>query len=301
MRSGCYAVCHKQLGDLVLLEPSFRFLRERTGGSIRLLTRSGHAALVELMEGVEPSPPIPWAPARELFAFDVTSKSIWRSLWVPAARKTVILRDPNEETLSVRMVFGSGRVSRPLGESYVADHYLCALGGDGPGVPRLNPPPGDWRPAGLVDEPFLLVNPTAGWKRKCWSSAAWAKVLNALGSVYRGGMILTSGGQQWQREICLRVAAQCSGATVLAGTSLPEFLWLCANAGAIATVDGSATHLARAFDTPAVSLFGVTSPANWHSSSPRHIALVAGEGSRMREKGAIQVEEVVGTLERLLS
>ena len=48
---GCLVICHKQLGDLTLLEPAMAKLVEVYGG-VDLLTRSGHAALVSLMEGV---------------------------------------------------------------------------------------------------------------------------------------------------------------------------------------------------------------------------------------------------------
>ena len=43
---GCYAVFHKQLGDLVLLEPTLAKLCEHHGAPVECMTRSGHAPLL---------------------------------------------------------------------------------------------------------------------------------------------------------------------------------------------------------------------------------------------------------------
>lgn len=65
-------------------------------------------------------------------------------------------------------------------------------------------------------------------------------------------------------------------APILAGaTSLREFLWLCASARLVVTVDGAASHLASAFGVPALTLFGPTPVVHWHRPSPRSVALVA--------------------------
>lgn len=59
------------------------------------------------------------------------------------------------------------------------------------------------------------------------------------------------------------------------GTSLREFLWLCANAGAVLTVDGAAAHLAAAFSVPSLAIFGPTSLLNWHLVGPQTKAVQA--------------------------
>ena len=50
---GCYAVFHKQLGDLVLLEPTLAKLCEHHGAPVECMTRGGHAPLLQLMPGVQ--------------------------------------------------------------------------------------------------------------------------------------------------------------------------------------------------------------------------------------------------------
>ena len=51
--SRCLAIFHKQLGHLVLLEPTLRHLSRASGSKVDLITRSGFRQLMSLMPNVD--------------------------------------------------------------------------------------------------------------------------------------------------------------------------------------------------------------------------------------------------------
>ena len=60
---------------------------------------------------------------------------------------------------------------------------------------------------------------------------------------------MTSASMDWQIQHCREIQEK-SGSLVrslASGTTLENFLWLCSRARAVLTVDGAASHLARAF------------------------------------------------------
>ena len=270
--SGCYAAFHKQLGDLVLLEPALSRLRDHHGAPVRLMTRTGHADLVALMSGVRFTRGLSLVPAGDLYCFDPLNKSAFRSLFAPAARRRLIVPERAELSWYHKFLFSAVR-NPELGGSYVAEFFwehtpvpsrepFCP--------PRLVRPPSGWAPPGVTAKQFALVNPTSGWRKKMWTAEGWAAVLAALGEQR---FILTNAGADWQaghaRAICESSRAR------VCPTDLKQFLWLCANARFVLTVDGAASHLAAAFGVPCFTLFGPTSIANWHRPAPRHIAFQA--------------------------
>lgn len=273
--SGCYAVFHKQLGDLVLLEPALSRLRDHHGGPVRLLTRSGHAPLAALMSGIRLVRGIPLAPAGDLYCFDPLNKSAMRSLFAPVWSRKFLPAEHRELSWFHSVLFP--RVNTPdLGASYVAEFFWShtPVPAKAPfRLPKLAQPPAAWAPPGRVPGSYILVNPTAGWRRKSWTADGWARVLKALDAPF----LLAGGGLDWQVAQCLDIVEKAGGrAENLAGsTSLKEYLWLCANARAVLTVDGVASHLALAFGVRCLTLFGPTSLQNWHRPALGHIALQA--------------------------
>ncbi len=279
---GCYVVFHKQLGDLVLLEPALSRLRAHHGEPVRVLTRNGHAPLLHLMQGIAMQRGVPLLPRSHLYCFDPFNKSALRSALAPALVKKCILPEKSEMKWFHPLLFGRVIVSELL-DRYVAEYFwdnvpVPATHPFRP--PRLDTPPSSWRPTGIGEAPFLLVNPTSGWRRKSWIPSRWAELLQAIHAFAPLPMVMTSGSIDWQIEQCSRIADETGPClTRLAhGTRLEEFLWLCANAEMILTVDGSASHLAQAFGVPSVTLFGPTSISNWHYETPRNIAIQAPPG-----------------------
>lgn len=295
---GCYAAFHKQLGDLVLLEPALARLRAHHGSPVRLFTRNGHADLVSLMPGVEFVGGLAWHPAEVLYCFDPLNKSALRALLAPVRERKLIVPERAELRWYHPLIF-SAETHPELGDSYVAEFFwehTPVASGEAFRPPELNRPPAAWAPRGWGSGSYLLVNATSGWKRKMWNVEGWVTLLRSLGSNHR--IVLTSGPSPWQREHSAAIA-EAIGA-VLEPTTLREFLWLCANARAVLTVDGAASHLAAAFGVPSLTLFGPTSLANWHRASPSQLAFQALEDADgVRRLKTLRAEAIIETAARL--
>lgn len=277
--SDCYVVFHKQLGDLVLLEPTLDRLRAHHQGRVWVFTRGGHVPLMQLMGGGVMPGGFPFRPRQHLYCYDTVRKSIWRSLITPTMRKISILPDRNELGWFGHLLFRDIRAPG-LGQQYVAEYFwentpVPARGAFRP--PRLDRPPEDWRPADLPSGPFILLNATSGWQRKSWRSEGWAEVVRALHDAGAPPVVMTSATSHWQVEHCRQIQSLADGFVHFAPspTTLRHFLWLCANARMVLTVDGAAGHLSAAFGVPGLTLFGPTNLRNWHFPTENHIALQA--------------------------
>jgi len=167
-----------------------------------------------------------------------------------------------------------------LGNCYVAEYFWAhtPVPTTAPfRPPQLTRPPAAWRPSGWNDAPFVLLNPTSGWRQKTWTAEGWAAVLRTLHEAGSPRVLMTSASTDWQVAHCREIETQ-AGAQVSSlanGTSLENFLWLCAHADMVLTVDGAASHLAAAFGRRSLTLFGPTNMANWHHPTPLNRALSA--------------------------
>lgn len=270
---GCYAVFHKQLGDLVLLEPALARLRDHHDAPVMLMTRNGHADLVLLMEGVRAVKGLPFRPAKALYCFDPLPKSALRSILAPTLTRHLVA--PEKWELHWYHQFLFPRPSNPdLANCYIAEYFWknTPVPSTKPfRPPILKPPPGDWAPEGVEPGGYVLLNATSGWKKKMWTVAGWTALLKSLKPDCP--VVLTSAGSDWQRDHCGRIAT-ATGSAFLSSTP-KQFLWLCANARMVLTVDGAASHLAAAFGVPCFTLFGPTSIAHWHRPAPGNFAYQA--------------------------
>lgn len=302
---GCYVVFHKQLGDLLLLEPALSRLAAHHGSPVRLLTRGGHEALVSLMSDVEIHSGPTFRPARHLYCFDPVNKSATRALFAPALHKTCIL--PNKEELSWfhRLIFHPIIVPE-LQDEYIAEYFwqnTPVPAAEQFHLPRLNRPPGSWAVPGLKAGGFILINPTSGWRRKSWVGSHWAETVRHLRSRSDLPILMTSSSSDWQLSQCAEINKLTGGIvrSLSNGTTLRNFLWLCANAALVVTVDGAAAHFATAFGTPSLALFGPTHISTWHRATAINAAIQAPMGNdgkrRMRD---LPVEPVLASLDRLL-
>jgi ADP-heptose:LPS heptosyltransferase len=123
---------------------------------------------------------------------------------------------------------------------------------------RLTPPPG------LTAAPRVaVVHPGAAAGSRRWPPNRWAAVARALRA---GGWDVVLTGSADERRLCARVR-QSAGLPVtanLAGRlSVDELADLVAEAGLLLSGDTGVAHLATAFGTPSVVLFGPVAPALW--------------------------------------
>lgn len=303
--AGCYVVFHKQLGDLLLLEPAFARLREHHGGPIQVMTRKGHRDILSLMDGVEYQAGQSFAWKSSVYCYDPLNKSALRSLFTPAFHRRCILPEKREMSWIHPFIFGDVIVPE-LGDHYIAEYFWQNTPVPTQALFRnahLNQPPPDWKPEGLGNEPFILVNPTSGWRKKSWVAERWIETIKALYAKHKLPIVMSSASTDWQIEQCREIVEQTGPYVRTLGgtTSLKGFLWLCANAQLGVTIEGAASHMLKAFDVPNLTLFGPSILANWHRPKARHLAIQAPPSKdgrcRMRDLSAAPVIEQALSLE----
>ncbi|GAB4169966.1 MAG: hypothetical protein Fur0032_08700 [Terrimicrobiaceae bacterium] len=303
---GCYVVFHKQLGDLLLLQPAIRRLAAEYGSPVRVLTRSGHASLLKLMPGVQYQAGLPLHPHSRLFAFDPLGKTAMRSLLAPAAQKVCLIPDRKEAGPWLRFVYRDILVPG-LGAEYVAEYFWRNLPLSDTSTfqpPKLETPPDEWRHQDMDREtPFVMINATSGWRRKSWRADGWAEVIRGLLDAGVRLVCLTSGPSDWQIEHQEKIRVLVADPRVVAYQGLPlsAYLWLCSRASMVLAVDGAGSHLAAAFGVPSVTLFGPTNRTHWHFPGPQSVAIQASpEKDGICRVRTIPAENVLQAALRLL-
>ncbi len=278
--SRCVAIFHKQLGDLVLLQPTLTRLARASGSPVDLITRSGFQPLISLMPNVNfrrrPSPTAYDA----LWCFDDRIKSAFYSLLSRARQKHLLLNPGATEQWYHSKIFPT--ISAPdLGRSHIAEYYWRnTIVDDSQNFepPELQAPPEEWAPS-LSSKDYLHVNPTSGWKSKNWTPEKWATTINKLIEYGIGPIVMTSGKQEWQKAHCemICVLLNHSIESVFGETNMKNYLSIIWNAKAVLTPDGSASHIAAAFKRKCVTLFGHTSATHWHRKTAYSQAIVTAD------------------------
>jgi ADP-heptose:LPS heptosyltransferase len=152
----------------------------------------------------------------------------------------------------------------------LADAGIRADAGD-----YLLRPPSDCVPAEFADA--TIIHPGASAPARRWPVERWAAV--ARHELEHGReVIITGGGDEAELAKAVAALAGIGGQRVVAGhTDVEELAALVAAAGRVACGDTGVAHLATAFGTPSVVVFGPTAPARWGPpSNGRHVALWAG-------------------------
>ena len=144
---------------------------------------------------------------------------------------------------------------------------------DWPGVRgSLAVPPAD----GSVDAGVTIVHPGAAAGARRWPADRFTAVAAHLAG--RGHRVRITGGGA-EHALAQRVAQQ-SGTTAHTGSTLSELAALVAGARLVVCGDTGVAHLASAYGTPSVLLFGPVSPALWGPpADPRHVVLWHGDGT----------------------
>ncbi len=154
----------------------------------------------------------------------------------------------------------------------------------------------------------VVIHPGAAFASRRWPVDRFAQVAAWAASTGCPVVITGSGSE---RELAQRVAADAGGRVgVLAGeTTLLELAALVASAQLVICGDTGVAHLATAFRTPSVVLFGPVPPGLWGPpDNGPHVALWDG-GARGNPWGStadpallrISVDAVVGAATQLLS
>jgi ADP-heptose:LPS heptosyltransferase len=243
----------------------------------------------------------------------------------------------------VRAIFFDTLVDSSVRENHTVDHYcdlLRPLGIEARGVaPALNLPAWAEKKAEQLlqetgcGEPFAIVHPGTARLEKFWVPERWAAVVDHVTSVLKMPCLLTAGSDPMEQthiekikaalnSPLLRKASVIATPAQLAKTREPivhdltgrlDLLTLGAlakRARLFLSVDCGPMHLASAFGTPQVALFGPTNPFHWRPRHDHAVVVQAGEpdtGDALKpHHAAAPMEElstarVIGAIKTLLS
>jgi ADP-heptose:LPS heptosyltransferase len=253
------------LGDLLVAVPALRALRRALPDHrIVLATTPALAPLVELTGAVDELLP---TAAPNALTWNRPSPDVAVNLHGrgPQSHQALDALGPRR-----RIGFGAPGWDGPDFDEIAARHphererWCAMLAAQGipadAGELRLPPPPGVV-PRHRVAP--VLVHPGARYGAKRWPARRFAEVAAALNCPLTP---VTITGTADERELALAVAgaAGLAESRVLAGrTDLGQLCALVAGAALVVSGDTGVAHLAAAFGTPSVALFGPVDPAQW--------------------------------------
>jgi ADP-heptose:LPS heptosyltransferase len=269
------------LGDFLTGVPAYRALRAAyPGHEIVLAAPSNFAPLAALTGAVDrvlPAgelQPVPWrgsppAAAADLHGNGPASHDLVRAVGAPVTMMYASPADPG--------------VDGPwwADEEHEVTRWCRLLGWWGipadPRALRLSPPALTPRVSAAV-----VIHPGAASGSRRWPAARFAAVARILAA---WGLRVVISGNTSERTLAEQVArgAGLGPESVLAGrTDLTGLAAVVAAALVVISNDTGVAHLAVAYGTPSVTLFGPVSPALWGPprGSPRHLALWKGSGAR---------------------
>lgn len=286
-------IYHKQLGDLLLLEPALAKLSAASNQPVRLSTRRGFLPIVSLMENVIGESGIRISRASEVISFSGNFHAAAKALTTLSPSKKLRVKNPRHLKPWQAIAYPQGAECAPAGSLYRANYYFEVMPCAGTipfRPPRLQSPPDSWRHPALPPN-YILLHPTSAWPSKSWPAHNWAKVLDALEKRGIGPFVITGGSAPWEREFANTICTNTVSTTLnLSGqTCLEQYLYAVAHAQMVLCIDGSSSHLAPAFSRPSITLFGETSPSIWHLDTQLSRAIVPP-----REKSGIgnPIEEI---------
>jgi ADP-heptose:LPS heptosyltransferase len=132
-------------------------------------------------------------------------------------------------------------------------------------------------PAAAVEHGVTIIHPGAKSPSRRWPPDRWAAVARALAQ--RGHRVRVTGSHA-ERPLAVRVASAAGlGPDAVPVTGLGELAGLVAHARLVVSGDTGVAHLATAYGTPSVVLFGPVPPHRWGPppERSRHRAIWHGE------------------------
>jgi ADP-heptose:LPS heptosyltransferase len=270
---GCYddsplVIFHKQLGDVLLLEPALSKLAQTCRAPVMLATRPEFAPLLSLMHDVVPMPERFFRRASQVISFDPRLRACIQATTTWAPEKRLIVTRPRYLRSWHRLFFPAGYKAVNETDFYRAEYFFNVIPGGALipfRPPLLKMPASGWKPAALPPN-YVLLHATSAWPSKSWPVEHWARVLDSLHTKGIGPFVITGGKAPWESDYVGALQAACKAPLLnLSGqTGLNGYLATVAYARLVLCIDGSAAHLAAAFRRPSLTLFGPSHPIHWH-------------------------------------
>lgn len=282
------------LGDLLTGVPALRALRRALPGREIVLAAPGaQRPLIELIDAVdrqiptEELAPVAWEGPPPEVAVDLHGNG-------PASRELV-------ERLGADRVVGFGLA--PGNPAWDPDEHerarwcrlvVAVFGGTAQAAEQmaddvLLPPP----PVRSPHPGAVLIHPGAASGARRWPPERFAAVARRLAESGRHVVVTGSAGERALAEE-VAAAAGLPPAAVLAGsTDLGALAALVAGASLVVCGDTGMAHLASAFGTPSVVLFGPTPPDRWGPPPGPHTVLWHGEPGYVGDPHAAAADPVL--------
>ncbi|MGB2569045.1 glycosyltransferase family 9 protein [Micromonospora citrea] len=263
------------VGDLATAVPALRALRAAyPGEELALAAPAWLAPLVDLVGAVDrllPTDglgPPPWPPAP--LAVNLHGRGPQSHRMLAGAGRLLAFRCPEAGHLD-GPPWRSGEHEVARWCRLLAWYGIPADRGD---LALRRPVPGG-SPTGAT-----IVHPGSKIPEKRWPAGRFAALARELAG--RGHRVVVTGSAD-ERDLAGRVAAGAglpADAVLAGGTDLGELAALVAGARLVVSGDTGVGHLATAYGTPSVLLFGPVPPAEWGPppDRPRHRVLWAGTG-----------------------
>jgi heptosyltransferase-1 len=273
------------LGDIVHTLPAFQALRRRfPAARITWIAEAPGAALLANFPGIDQIVPFDlksrrgW-PARVLylarfvrrwhgqfdllFDFQGLLKSSLLALLLGGRRLGFGRRNAREALASL---FYSRRAAYFPEERHVIHKNLHLLSLAGIGTTAVEYPSREWQPSAPLADflaqrgwrggDWIVLNVGGGWPSKILSAGQWLRIVAGLDHDRR--LVLLWGNER-ERETAESVARQ-SGAELAPFMNFADLIYFIARARLVVSSDTLALHLADMARTPAVGVFGPSSP-----------------------------------------
>jgi ADP-heptose:LPS heptosyltransferase len=269
------------LGDFLTSVPALRALRERFPDHEHVLAAPAWleplvrlSGAVDRMLPVDGLEPLRWAGPPPAVGVNLHGRG-------PESHRVLMASDPGRLVAFANRAVPesrSGPVWRPDEHEVVRWCRLLVESGipADPGRLDLRPPPGV--EPGSRDL-LTIIHPGAASPARRWPPSRWAEVARAERAAGRAVIVTGSQRETSLARAVVDLAGLPDGANVAGRTGLLALAALVSQAGRVLCGDTGIAHLATAFGTPSVVLFGPVPPAEWGppSARPQHVALWAGE------------------------
>jgi ADP-heptose:LPS heptosyltransferase len=127
-----------------------------------------------------------------------------------------------------------------------------------------------------VPRPFAIIHPGTARPEKYWSPERWAAVIQHVQSAHQISCVLTGGSDPFEQAHLAGIQRLVPTITNLAGTiSLLTLAALTREARLVVSCDTGIVHLAAAFESPQIALYGPTNPFHWRPRHARAVVLSA--------------------------
>lgn len=126
-----------------------------------------------------------------------------------------------------------------------------------------------------VREPFVVLNPGAGWPSKVWPAERYAEVAKYIGTEFNLPSVVVWAGdeeKQWAELISEQSDGHC---TLAPSTSLPQLAALLRKGCLFVGSDTGPLHMATAVGTACVGMYGPTMPSDCGPYGQQHVSVQA--------------------------